>query len=217
MQMNDRIKLAREEAGLTQDALAALCNKTRGAVTQWESGKTRPRRELVAIIAAATGKSVGWIERGVEEKEGGASAMPLYAVGEVAGGLWKEGSAEYKPVRVPVSPHPDYPPECQRLYIVRGSSVNRVVADGEYIHCVEIYNSGVKPQHGDLVVVKRVSHDLAEYTAKRLIKDGEKWILRPESHDPSWQDDIIINGDDGTEVEITDIVIAKWSPISRIR
>jgi DNA-binding XRE family transcriptional regulator len=214
MEMSDRIRQARKEKGMTQHELAEAVGVTRAAVAIWEAGKHPPRREIIAKIAEVTGTTAPWIEVGASTSV--SLQRPLCVIGEVAGGVWKEGSIEFVPVKMPVAPHPDYPVKAQRLYVVRGTSVNRVVADGEYIHCVSVHESGIEPQHGDLVVVRRMQHDMAEYTAKRLVRSGHQLVLRPESNDPAWQSDIVVNGDDSTLIEITDVVIAKWSPISRM-
>lgn len=210
MELNQRIYKARTEARLTQDQLADAVGKTRGAVSQWESGEVRPRHSTLKAIANVTGKPLEWLESGV-----GKAAIGLLVVGEVAGGVWKEGSVEYIPKGAPVAPHPGYPAGAQRLYQIRGNSVNRIVQDGEYIHCVKVEDGAITPVSGDLVVVERSSHGLCEYTAKTLIIDGKKQILRPESTDPAWQEDIVIDADDGVDVKIIDVVIARWSPLRR--
>lgn len=212
MEIYERIYKARTDAKMTQGQLADAVGKTRAAVAQWESGIVRPRHATLIAIAKATGVSERWIVSGVTENQTG-----LMVVGEVAGGLWREASLEFEAFGAPVAPDPNYPPMAQRLYRVRGNSVNKVVTDGEFIHCVDVAESGVFPEDGDLVVVARSEHGLTEYTAKRLhTQDGRK-VLRPESFDPNWQDDIEITGTDGTDIRITDIVIAKWSPITRGR
>ena len=66
-------------------------------------------------------------------------------------------------------------------------------------------------------IVRRLRHGTAEYTAKQAIRAGQRWVLRPLSDDPEWQDDIILEPEGDTEIEVTDIVIAKWSPIGRGR
>lgn len=210
MELNHRIYKARNDAKLTQEQLAAATGKTRGAVSQWEAGDVRPRHSTLLAIAKATGKDLRWLESGLEPDITG-----MRVIGEVAAGLWKEGSVEFKPYGVPVAPHPAYPPEMQRLYKVSGSSVNKVVEDGAYIHCVSALDGGVTPMNGDLVVVCRQEHGLSEYTAKRLVIDGETMILRPESSDEQWQSDIVLDGNDDTTIMITDVVIAKWSPLKR--
>lgn len=211
MKLHERILKARRDADLTQEALATLVGKTRGAVSQWESGEVRPRHGSIVAIAKATNTDPTWLESGIDEENFG-----LSVVGVVAAGTWQEGSVEYEPSTKPVAPHPHYPPHAQRLYQVSGNSLNRLVNNGEYIHAVNVMDAALIPQHGDLVVVRRLEHGLSEYTAKRLlIIDGER-ILRPESNDPQWQTDVVLNGNEDTEITITDIVIAKWSPIGRL-
>jgi SOS-response transcriptional repressor LexA len=139
----------------------------------------------------------------------------MRVIGEVAGGVWKEGSVEFKPYGLPVAPHPGYPAEAQRLYKVVGNSVNKIVEDGAYVHCVSVVDGGIQPANGDVVVVCRHEHGLSEYTAKRLIIEENRMILRPESYDDQWQADIVMNGNDDTTIVITDVAIAKWQPLKR--
>lgn len=65
----ERIAKARNDAGLSQQKLAERTGKTRGAVTQWESGKTRPRLPTLKKIAAATGVSVAWLQTGLDDSD----------------------------------------------------------------------------------------------------------------------------------------------------
>ncbi len=210
MDLKARIFTARKEAGLTQQELADAVKKTRGAVAQWESGEVRPRHSTLTLIANATGKDIRWLESGVDQDNTG-----MWVVGEVAAGSWREAAAMLKPYAQPVTPHPNYPADAQRLYRVSGRSVNKLVHDGEYVHCVDIHKADLRPISGDLVIARRMDHGLAEYTAKRYLRIDGRVILRPESDDLEFQDDIDITNRPGAEIEITDIVIAKWKPISR--
>lgn len=210
MDLAARIATARKEAKLTQQALADATGKTRSAVTQWESGEVRPRHSTLTLIAKATGKDIRWLESAVDPDNIG-----MWVVGEVAAGSWKEAAAMLKPYALPVTPHPHYPAESQRLYRIAGQSVNKLVQDGEYIHCIDVYKAETQPVSGDLVVVRRLDHGRAEYSAKRYLRIDGVAILRPESDDPEFQTDLVIEGDDAVDIEITDIVIAQWKPISR--
>lgn len=210
MELNARILKARSDAGMTQEQLAQATGKTRGAVAQWESGDVRPRHSTLTLIAQATGKDIRWLESGVDVENTG-----LWVVGEVAAGAWKEASAMLKPYPLPVTPHPHYPAEAQRLYRIAGNSVNKLVGHGEYVHCIDIMKADTAPVSGDLVIVRRLEHGLAEYTAKRFLRIEGRAILRPESDDPQHQADLILDGSDDAQIEITDIVIASWKPISR--
>ena len=217
MELNQRIFKARKDAHMTQDQLAQAVGKTRGAVAQWESGEVHPRPATLQAIAQATSKPLIWLTHGGQDDGTIASIGGLEVVGEVAAGTWLEPTISYERHFEPVATHPDYPTRGQRLYRVSGNSINRIAPNGEYLHAVEVYEGGLTPEHGDLVIVRRMQHGLAEYTAKTLIFENERWMLRPESTDPDWQTDIEMNGDDDTEITITDIVIAKWSPIARRR
>lgn len=217
MELNQRIYKARKDAGMTQDQLAAAVKKTRGAVAQWESGEIHPRPKTLDAIARATGKPLAWLQNGGEEAVAATASPGLKVVGEVAAGTWLEASLTFETFYEPVAPDPEYPVQGQRLYKISGNSINRIAANGEYLHAVELHQGGLTPEHGDLVIVRRLQHGLAEYTAKTLVSEDGRWLLRPESDDPDWQNDIHMDGDDDTEITITDIVIAKWSPIARRR
>lgn len=215
MKLHDRILQARLDAKMTQDQLAAAVKKTRSAVAQWEGGDITPRQSSLEAIAKATNKTLNWLLVG--DAASSSPSFGLRVIGEVAAGTWLEGSVHYEQSTKPVAAHPDYPANGQRLYQVAGTSINRIAANGDYLHAVDIQVAGLHPESGDLVIVRRMKHGLAEYTAKTFVHEDGEFVLRPESTDPDWQEDIRVEGDDDTEIQITDIVIAKWSPIERRR
>ncbi|MDR3385595.1 MAG: helix-turn-helix transcriptional regulator [Rudaea sp.] len=66
----DRIRLARNEAKLSQTALAERVGVTASAVAQWESHNgTRPGTERLQDIAAATGATFEWLATGHGSKQ----------------------------------------------------------------------------------------------------------------------------------------------------
>lgn len=210
MDLKARIFLARTEAGMTQQQLADATGKTRSAVAQWESGDVRPRHSTLTMIAKATGKPLRWVESGVDDVQSG-----LWVVGEVAAGLWKEATAMLKPYSLPVTPDPDYPADAQRVYRIVGNSVNKSAQNGDYIICLDILAANETPRNGDLVVVRRLEHGKAEYTAKIYTRVNGTAHLRPHSDDPDFQDEIDLSGGDGVEIQITDIVLSKYNRIRR--
>lgn len=222
MELNQRIFHARDKAKMTQQQLADAVGKTRGAVAQWEKGDVVPRRSTLESIAKATKVSIQWLERGGEGSmwaDFGPSETPAFTglpvVGEVSAGIWREGSIRFEKRYEPVAPSPEYPGYGQRLYKVVGDSINRVADSGEYLHCIELHAGGFQPEHGDLVIVQRNDHGRSEYTAKQMIWKEGRWVLRPLSDNPDWSDDIELEGTEDTEIKVTDLVIAKWSPIPR--
>jgi len=67
MSMADRIRHARESAGLSQADVARHFNLSRGAVAQWEMGKTGPDRNRVPELASLLGVSVGYLLEGGDD------------------------------------------------------------------------------------------------------------------------------------------------------
>jgi hypothetical protein len=116
-----------------------------------------------------------------------------------------------------VAPHPGYPLRAQRLWEVEGTSVNRLAEDGEYLHGVNVMDGGIEPTDGDLVIVRRMEHGMAEYTAKLLSIRDSGYRLKPDSTDPQWQEEFVVSGDDSTEIEILDVIIGKYTPLGRAR
>lgn len=66
MTLGERLKEARETAGLTQSQIARLFGISRNAVSLWESGENAPTGDKIGEIAKATGFNGEWLwsERG---------------------------------------------------------------------------------------------------------------------------------------------------------
>lgn len=60
----ERIRLARESAGLTQYELASRCSVRDLAISLAELGKSTPKASLLLSIAQSTGTTVDWILTG---------------------------------------------------------------------------------------------------------------------------------------------------------
>ena len=58
--IGSRIRLARRDAGLTQDQLAERVGYSRRSVPGWERNETHPRPGALARIADVTGRPVSW-------------------------------------------------------------------------------------------------------------------------------------------------------------
>lgn len=212
MELHERIVKARKDAGLTQERFALAVGKSRAAVTQWESGEIRPRQKTIEKIAEVTKKPMIWLEAGVGEGGGG-----LMVIGKVAAGIWKEGTVNFAAYDAPYSPRSDFPAAAQRLWDVEGTSINKLATEGDWLLGLDIMASGISPENGDYVVARRSEHGMAEYTVKKLVIEGRRKILRPDSTDPQWQTDIEINGDDSTEIDLIDIIIGVERPVRRRR
>ncbi|MBA4506379.1 helix-turn-helix domain-containing protein, partial [Corynebacterium sanguinis] len=67
----DRVRKAREVAGLTQDELGEKAGVGRATVARIERGKGSPRRASLIALAFATGVSLEWLETGETPAENG--------------------------------------------------------------------------------------------------------------------------------------------------
>lgn len=59
--LGERIKVARQAAGLSQEALGAVLGKTQSAVSQWELGTSVPEFDAAVPLARALGVSLDWL------------------------------------------------------------------------------------------------------------------------------------------------------------
>jgi transcriptional regulator with XRE-family HTH domain len=83
LHFGDRLKQARERAGLSQAALAKAVGVSRRQVLNWEAGDKDPRAGALAKLADALATSVDWLLTG-EGRAPGQTAQPLtYHAGTV--------------------------------------------------------------------------------------------------------------------------------------
>lgn len=62
----DRLRKARESAGLNQAALAEVTGMSRRSISAYETGDGAPRRPQLIAWAMATGVPLTWLETGAE-------------------------------------------------------------------------------------------------------------------------------------------------------
>jgi transcriptional regulator with XRE-family HTH domain len=60
----DRLKKARETAGLTQASLAFACNVSKQTEWRWETGQAEPNVLQLHLIASTCGVGAGWLVTG---------------------------------------------------------------------------------------------------------------------------------------------------------
>lgn len=146
-----------------------------------------PEKAVAGMIdAKLSSKS---LDRRREEYEAADDLIPV--IGEVQAGAWREAfelpESEWSEMRLPADPmYPGVP-----RYALRnvGESMNRECAHGGLWVFVKFADlTGVGPQPGDYVIVRRVRHDgMIEATCKRLeIRAGKPWLC-PDSTDPSFE------------------------------
>lgn len=64
--LQDRIRKAREHAGLKQAALAEMIPVARNTLSRWESGAFKPSGDDLDRLAEITAVDRAWLETGIE-------------------------------------------------------------------------------------------------------------------------------------------------------
>ena len=67
----DRVRKARESAGMKQNELAEKVGMSRGGIARIEQGKGEPRRTTLIAVSFATGVDLTWLETGETPAENG--------------------------------------------------------------------------------------------------------------------------------------------------
>lgn len=68
MGLGDRIRIAREQADLSQDEVAKAFDISREAVQQWEDGSTMPSTPKLPLLATTLKTTVQWLFEETTEK-----------------------------------------------------------------------------------------------------------------------------------------------------
>lgn len=142
--------------------------------------------------------------------------------GAVAAGVWLDLDVPMDPAELeqfPVSVDTSYPLTAQYGLIVRGTSMNRVAAPGDLLHCLDFVVAGIEPDADDVVIVerRRLQEGQREVTAKRIKRDGDIVTLSPDSTDPRWKPIVLDTTEepDGEEIRVVALVLAVYKPLRK--
>jgi len=236
MQPYERLRWARESAGYESGSDAARAMGV-GVPTyiSHENGH-RGFKRAAWRYAEFFGVSVDWLTKGRGQSRIDNSDIPvpintqmthakkriaaastnakIKVIGRVAAGVFREiepMTSSWFPDS-PFPPDPQYPIAAQYDLIVEGNSINRFARDGEILRCLDIHKAIVEPVDGDLLVVRRTRHGLAETTAKRGRRKNGAWELWFDSEDPSFQGIVPLEVQDGDQIEIIAVVLYAYRP-----
>lgn len=168
--MGERITATRERAGLTPSALAREIGVTQSAVAQWETNETKPGLPNLLKFVDATGGSLDYILRGIEEPStiqrfDPKEHAPL--VNKVEAGRW--GNV-VTPFALPANPQyvelHRKPHGVAIALEIDGYSMSPEFEPPDII----VIDTGAEPQPGDLVVA--VVNGDADATFKRYRPRG---------------------------------------------
>jgi phage repressor protein C with HTH and peptisase S24 domain len=139
--------------------------------------------------------------------------------GSVAAGVWRESGQWERDRRFVIEGSPSVPIKGKRFGLqVEGTSMDEFYHDGGVLDCVSIFDTGVKPQTGDHVIVERTRPDgLRELTVKEFLEEGGHYFLVPRSTKPEHQARMEIGAPDhdfsGEErVQVIAYVVGYYPP-----
>lgn len=226
-----RLRWARQKAGFktAADAVRAF-GWTKTTYADHENGHRNPSRTAAIRYGSAYKVPWAWILEGGHLPD---SALPVPRPqtivaagvpvrGEVAAGRWLDIDADVDPAdyaQHPIAAHPGYPFEAQYGLIVRGTSMNKLAAPGDVLHCVDVGIAGVTPAYNDVVVVvrRRLQQGQREVTAKRILQTGRIMVLAPDSTDPKWKPIKFDteNPPEDEEIAVIALVIGSYRPFRK--
>lgn len=130
----------------------------------------------------------------------------LTVEGAVEAGVWREQSDWPASERYEIEVGPPPFKDAKRMAVrMNGHSMDLTIPPGSDLEVLWIKFTQISPVPGDLVIVERQRHDLAELTCKRLDMEGNELILRAESSRPEFQD-VIRVGSPGNDTVTDDDV-----------
>ena len=178
--MGERIRQAREEAGINQSQLAKTCGVSRAAASQWELGVTEPTRINIVNLARALNVEAAWLTEGIPPKRTGRPQQRLVdVVGYVGAGaqvFLVDDQAKGELLEQVPAP-PGYDDSCVAVR-VRGESLYPQVEDGWLIYYAKDADGVDQSALGRLCVVKVAS---GEMLVKKVFQGSKKHHYRLDS------------------------------------
>lgn len=206
MTIGDNIRRYRENIGITQTELAKRIGKTRSVVSQYESGKIRPRMGTVEDLASALGvrksdlvdDTTTYSVVSIEERF---AEIPL--LGSIAAGTPIEMLPVDETFPCPVRYVSKYGDNLYYLRVV-GNSVNRIIPNGYLALIAASVRTG---SERDLFAVCVNGYDA---TIKHVRKLDNGVELVPDSYDPTIKSMVYDYADETCE-EVTIMGKVVWA------
>ena len=214
--VGDNVRKFRGLRQMSQTDLAKKSRVSQPVIAALESGNQETTKRI-PLIAAALGVSVSDLDPSYASAQAEiASVMRVHVRGNVQAGIWTEFEEVPSDVTemIPVVPG-RYPNLEQAAFRVRGTSMTKArLFDGDYVVGVPYFMARATIHNGDLVVVERRRGGSVERTVKQIEEGPNGCLLWPRSDDPRFQAPIPCTGPepDGTEIEITHLVIGSYTP-----
>jgi transcriptional regulator with XRE-family HTH domain len=221
----ERLRQARERAGLSVDELADRIGSAASTVRAHENGQNNVRPHKARDYATALKVSPTWLLYGGNPTQ--AEQLPRPATQSlpirftVAAGAWEPvDDIRDEPLGF-MEAHqlPAYEGIPQWIERLAGDSYDRKIPDGSLLHVVDAIALGYAPNHGDTVIVcrRRAQGSFVERSVKEVVLTPFGVELWPRSHNPKWDQPLNYTtgtrGGDDIEVEIVGKVVRAYQDL----
>lgn len=202
----NRLAIARERAGYTQQQVAEVIGVTTTGYQNWEYGNTPIKasklRQLTSLLGCTADYLLG-IDSAIQPMPTKTYDFPVF--GRIAAGTPREALYQ-SDVSHEITESLYIENQGSFWVVVSGNSMNRVLLDGS----LALINPNREVRNGDIALVF-VNGDDA--TLKRVFFEGDAIRLHPESYDPEYRDRVIDSSDpDAPDVRLVGRVVTYTAP-----
>lgn len=210
-----RVLAALQIRSMKQIELSEKTGISRGAISSYISGRWVAKQDNVYLIAKALNVSEAWLmgydvpmekDDSVIKSAQKTTPPPMSEYCDIPSGIAAgaleeiDGMQDIPKISIPDSFLGKYARNRDIVFMhVNGESMNKIIQNGATI--AVLMNINLDTIHNGDVVVAQNCH--GEYTVKHFYddEDNDRFILRPDSSDPSFTD-MIFNYDDADEMKI---------------
>lgn len=184
MDFSERVKKLREDAGLTQEELAAKLGVSRPAVGMWENKRSRPRLDKMNQLADLFGVPVSEL-LGERQVVGASKLVPLMGYTHM-GEAVDEDTCD-RMVEVPTSVAEAHP-SGYCVHADGGCMDNRYPDDS-----VLMVDPDMEPRNGCAVLAEVEGY---RSVVRTYLRGASTLVLSPDSHSGAYEDIVIHAGDE---------------------
>lgn len=202
------VRANRERLGLSQEELGRKVGLTNSAVSQWESGRAKPRIGVMKDLSEIFGMSVSELlgedapGSGLRVPVGSTAMVPMRRLGRTHAGESIEEIPDEGVVEVPAGVAVRHPHAF--MLDVDGDCMDRVYPPG----CVVMVDPDMEPWNGCAVVAETAP---GESVMRRYMRGAATLMLSPDSFED--HEDMVFSGDSSAEVRLVGVVV--WFQAAR--